>query len=195
MSDYFVMCPAPTIESESAQGYIEIEDWDDVEGFEDWGRGTPAQHQPAEPVEIKAVPSDGYTGLPDAFQDMSVPLMSKSLKEAIEAAGVDNIVFLPVTLRNTDTGDVYEYFAFNLIGLVAAADAAKSKMFSYDGDYVGDTQIQGLAVDDTQTRGFLMFRLKEKFSVIMVHKSVKESIERSGIPTVKFVKPEDFVAL
>lgn len=195
MSDYFVMRPAPTIESESAQGYMEIEDWDDVDGFEDWGRGTLAQQKPSNPVEIKAVPHDGYTGLPDELQDASVPLMSKSLKEAIEAAGVDNVRFLPITLRNTETGTAYEYFAFNLVGLVAAADASKSKMFSFDGDFVGDTQIHDLEIDDSLAHGLLMFRLKEDFSAIIVHKSVKEAIERRKIPTVKFVRPEEYVAL
>lgn len=73
MSDYFVLRAIPSIEQKSVQGYMEIEDWDDVQGFDDWGRGTRAEQRPAGPVEIKAVPYKGYAGLPDDFQDASVP--------------------------------------------------------------------------------------------------------------------------
>ena len=195
MSDYFVLRSLPSIEAEGLDGYMEIEDWHDVAGFENWGVGAPAQQRPAGDVEIPAVPHDGFTGPPDDFQDMSVPLMSKRLREAIESSGVDNIDFHPVTVRNTETGEAHEYFAFNLIGLVAAADPAKSKLSSHDGDFIGDTQIADLVIDDARAGGLLMFRLKEKFTVILVHRKVKEAIERAGIASVTFVKPEDFMAL
>ena len=195
MSDYFVLRSLPSIEAEGVDGYMEIEDWHDVPGFENWGVGMPAQQRPTSDVELPAVPHDGYTGLPDDFQDMSVPLMSKRLREAIESAGVDNIDFHPLTVRNSETGEAYEYFAFNLIGLVAAADHAKSNLASHDGDFLGDSQVHDLAIDDARTRGLLMFRLKEKFTVILVHRKVKEAIERAGIGSVTFVKPEDFMAL
>ncbi|MGH8176798.1 MAG: imm11 family protein [Steroidobacter sp.] len=194
MSDYFVLRAAPSIERGSVQGYMEIEDWD-VQGFDDWGRGTRAEQRPSGPVEIKAVPYDGYAGLPDDFQDASVPVMSKRLKEAIQSAGVDNIDFAPVTLRNSESGEAYEYFAFNLIGLVSAADRAGSAMASHDGDFLGDTRIYGLAVKESMGADFLMFRLKEKFSVVMVHRTVRAAIERAGIDTIRFVEPEEFMAL
>jgi hypothetical protein len=174
---------------------MEIEDWDATDGFEDWGRGTPARQRPPGAVEIRAVPYDGYSGLPDDLQDTNVPLVSKRLKEAIESAGVDNNDFSPVTVRNADTGEVYEYFAFNLIGLVAAADPAGSEMTSRDGDFIGDTSISGLVIDESKCRDLLMFRLKEKFSVILVHETVKQAIERHGIASVRYIDPGDFMAL
>lgn len=121
--------------------------------------------------------------------------MSRCLKEAIQSSGVDNIDFLPITLRNTASNEAYEYFAFNLIGLVSAADRAASAMASHDGDFLGDTRIYGLTMKDSIGKDLLMFRLKEKFSVVMIHRTVKEAIERAGIGTIKFVKPEDFMAL
>ena len=121
--------------------------------------------------------------------------MSARLKEAIESAGVDNISFLPITLRNPESGQAYPYFAFNLVGLISATDFAKSNITSPDGGFIGDSQIHDLAIDESACRGFLMFRLKEKFSAIFVHRRVKEVIERRGIDTLKFVKPEDFMAL
>lgn len=200
MSDCFVLREYPSVESNIDEngeglGYIEIEDWNDIEGFGDWGVGRKATQHPTGPVEIRAVPHDGYAGPPHDYQDSAVPLVSKRMKEALEAAGVDNIDHLPITVRNTETGQAFEYFAFNLLGLVAAADYAKSRFTSLDGDFVGDSQVHDLAVDPGKARGMLMFRLKEKFSVILVHRQVKESIEAAGIASVKFVKPEDFMAL
>lgn len=196
MSNYYVLRSVPSISLKTVKGYMEIEDWDDgVEIFEDWGSGTPAKGQPTGPIELRAVPHDGYSGSPDDFHDSNVPLMSKRLKEAIESAGVDNINFYPVTVRNTETGETYEYFAFNLIGLMSVIDYGKSDVSSHDGDFIGDSQIRTLAIDESKTRLALMFRLKEKFSVILIHRVVKEAIEHSGINTVNFVAPKDFMAL
>jgi len=194
---YFVLRAAPSIESERAaeDGYMEIEDWKKTEGFEDWSVGRPAARRPEGPVEIDVVPYLDYRGGPDEFLDLNVPLMSKRLKETIQAAGVDNVNFHPVTLRNTVTGETYEYFAFNLIGLVDAVDPGQSNITSHDGDFLGDSSITDLAVDEEAARGLLMFRLKQKFSVILVHRKVKEAVERVGIPSVRFIAPQDFMAL
>ena len=154
-----------------------------------------AKDRPKGSVEIRVIPYDGYVGLPDEVSDMNVPLMSARLKEAITAAGVDNINFSPVTLCNSETGQAYEYFAFNLVGLVVAADMTKSNITSHDGDFLGDSSVHDLIIDESKIGGLLMFRLKEKFAAIIVQKSVKESIEQHGIDTIKFVKPEDYMAL
>lgn len=174
---------------------MEIEDWVGIEGFEDWGRGTAAKLRPKGDVEIRAVPYDGYVGLPPELSDTNVPVMSARLKEALIAAGVDNINFLPITLRNSETGQTYEYFAFNLVGLVGAADMTKSNITSHDGDFFGDSVVHDLAIDESKINGLLMFRLKEKFSAVLVHKSVKDTIESRGIDTLKFIDPKDYMAL
>lgn len=196
-SSYFVMREAPSVESPTAaeSGYMEIEDWDATAGFEDWGVGRLAEKQPSDPIIINAVPYGGYGGPPDEYLDSNVPLMSRRLKECLESAGVDNVKFHAITLRNTETGQTYEYFAFNLIGLVDAVDLGKTTMTSQDGDFTGDTVISDLCVDDTKARGLLMFRLKQKFSVILVHRKVMDALERAAITSVKFILPEDFMAL
>jgi hypothetical protein len=177
------------------EGFIEIEDWDDIEGFDDWGVGRLAKKSPQGPVQIKAVPRDGFKGDPVDFQDQTVPLMSKRLKEVLDSAGVDNINYLPITLRHTETGQIYDYFAFNLLGLVAAADLAQSDISSFDGDFVGDSQVHGLVIDPSKPGGALIFRLKEKFTAILVHEKIKQAVESAGIKTITFIKPENYMAL
>lgn len=194
---YFVMREALSVEREDADddGYIEIEDWEATDGFDDWAVGLPAEEQPKGPVVMNAVPYDGYAGPLDEFKDENVPLMSKRLKETLESAGVDNLRFYPIAVRHKKTKKTHEYFAFNLIGLVDAVDLGKSTMTSVDGDFMGDTVISELSVDEAKPRGLLMFRLKQKFSVILVHRRVKEAVEGAGITSVKFIAPEDFMAL
>jgi hypothetical protein len=177
------------------KGWMDIEDYKHAKKFRGWGVGKIAEKQPTEPVEISATPKNGYELDPADWQDQGVPFMSKRLKAAIDSAGVDNINYLPITLKNTETGKVYEYFAFNLLGLVDAADPAQSKIDSHDGDFVGDSQINDLIIDDEKCGGLLMFRLKQKFSAVVVHEKIKKAVEAAGITTVTFMKPEDYMAL
>lgn len=191
---YFVLqCDRP---DDDSGGWMDIEDWTGVNGFKDWRVGRIARDRPgASPTVISAVPHDGYQGLPRELSDNSVPLMSARLKAAIEGAGVDNIDYHPVTLRNSATAATYPYYAFNLIGLVSATDFRKSVLESYDGDFKGDSAIKHLVLDPSKTGALLMFRLAEKFSTILIHARVREAIERAGIDTLRFTKPEDFYHL
>ena len=180
---------------DGADGYMEIEDWLDISGFSDWGMGRIAASRPIASIVINAVPHDGYKGLPKEFSDGAIPLMSARLKGVLDAAAVDNIVYYPVQLKNSETGATYDYFAFNLLGLVSATDFGKSRLESYDGDFKGDSTIEHLVVDPAKARDLAMFRLTEKFSTILVHERVRKRIEGAGINTLTFVRPEDYFHL
>jgi len=193
MGNYFVLRARPS--PPSVAGYMEIEDSIDLPGFKGWRSGVPARRTPEGAVVIAALPRDGYAGAPNDFSDMSVPLVSARFKQALVSAGVDNVTYYPVQLRNSATGQDYEFFAFNLIGLLSVADFAASQIDSADGSFVGDSEVSALVIDETRCRGLKMFRMKEKFSTILVHKDVKDAVESAGIDTVTFLNPEDYMAL
>ncbi|MBN1499969.1 MAG: hypothetical protein JW982_07435 [Spirochaetes bacterium] len=193
MSNYFIL--DNQLPEFNAKGYMEIEDWNDIEGFDDWGEGIEAKDKPAGDIEIDVVSHDGYNGLPPDLHDHSVPLISARMKTALDAAGVENIKYLPVTLKNPETNQKFEYFAFNLIGLISAADFSESDIKSPDGDFTGDSQIYDLVIDEDKIPELLIFRLAEKFSAVVVHSRVKAEIEKHGIDTLRFLKPEDYMAL
>jgi hypothetical protein len=193
MSNYFIL--DNQLPEFNAKGYIDIEDWNDIEGFDDWGEGTIAADKPDGNVVIDAVPHEGFNGLPPDLHDHSVPLISARVKFALDAAGVNNIKYLPVTLKNPENGHKYEYFAFNLVGLISATNFSKSNVQSPDGDFIGDSQIHDLVIAEDKIHDLLIFRLAEKFSTIIVHSRVKESIEKNGIDTLRFLKPEEYMAL
>jgi len=53
--------------------------------------------------------------------------------------------------------------------------------------------INSLTIDESKTRGALMFRLAEAVNGIVVHKSVKNAIEAAGVDTLTFIPPEEWV--
>jgi hypothetical protein len=147
------------------------------------------------PIVIPYRPLRGYPGPPVEFLDVSVPLMSARLAQAIVEAGVDNIELFPAVLRDAAGGVEYDYKAFKVVGLVAAADMRQSKWSSYDGNLVADVAFDKLVIDEKKARGLLMFRLAEKLSALLVHQRVRDRILANGIDTVDFVAPEDWAHL
>jgi hypothetical protein len=195
MSNYFIL-KSNQFDDPDIKGYIEIEDWEgSYPQFNGWSVGVSAAEVPTESAEIGAAQYGDFDGAPNDLNDFTIPLMSARLKAALGAAGVSNVQYAPVRIRNKTTGETYDYFAFNLVGLVAAADFEKSDLKSYDGDFTGETEIHSLTLDESRIGKLLMFRLKEKFSVIVVHRNVKEAIEHADITTLSFIEPKDFMAL
>jgi hypothetical protein len=191
--EYFIL--QKNNQYDEGKGFAEIEDWVKIKGFDDWGRGVKAVMAPNGPVELRVICHDGFQGDPPDFSDFSIPLMSSRLKMALENSGVDNIRFLPVHLRNSENGKIYDYFAFNLVGVLSVVDFNRSDVRSLDGDFIGDSQIYDLSLKPCDVTRPLVFRMAEKYSTILIHVKVKLVIESAGINTVKFTEPKDFFHL
>jgi hypothetical protein len=147
------------------------------------------------PIEIDFEPLRGYKGPPIEMLDVCIPIMSSRLAAALLQAGVDNIDFYPTVVTNTVTRERHDYQAFNVVGLLAAADLERSEWDTYDGVPVADVSFKGLAFDDSKAVGILAFRLAENINAFAVHDSVRDHVIESGINTLKFVAPEDWVHL
>lgn len=164
-----------------------------------WGNGLPIKEELKKnipnPIEIEYETFRGYAGPPRELKDLCIPLMSKRLSEVLTAAGVDNIDYFPAVLRHTETGQTYDYMAFEIIGLVAMADLDKSEYKTYDGNVSSGVSFYSLAVDETKAQGKKLFRLKENSSAIFVHESIKQAIKDAGIDTLEFIKPENWLQL
>lgn len=119
-----------------------------------------------------------------------LPLMTQRLHQALLACGVANLDVYSAVLLDPRSGQEYtNYVAFNLIGAVAAADLRESKHSAPDGPMIS-VDFDSLVIDENRTRGALMFRLAEAVNGIVVHESVKQGIEASGIDTLTFIPPE-----
>lgn len=122
------------------------------------------------------------------YSSKAFPVMRTDMLEVLLAAGVDNLETFPAQLIDEVNDKIYDnYVAFNIIGLVAAADLGKSELMPHSpGATMLDTDFHSLVIDESKTKGLLLFRLAENCSAIMVHHSIKNAIEAKGIPGIVF---------
>jgi hypothetical protein len=132
-----------------------------------------------------------YPGTPKAmYYEKAVPVMRDDVIEALRKAGVDNIEYFDAILENPLTGQPeLNYKAFNIIGVVAAADMGASELMGTSSSTIGDVDFHALTLDESRTGGLLLFRLAEKLGAIIVHESVRKAIEAAGIPGFVFYGP------
>ena len=173
---YIIDCEIPV--SEGGGILMEIHNYFRVGKIRLWRRGQPFKYEVPAPILIDCEPFHSYKGPPMELFDVGIPLMSARLARVLTETGVNNIDFYEAILKNTETGETYNYKAYNVIGLVAA-----------------DVIFNKLVVDEDKTHGLLMFRLAENINALMVHKEVRDRILSSGIDTLTFKKTEDWVQL
>jgi hypothetical protein len=84
------------------------------------------------------------------------------------------------------------YLAVNIVGRVAAAELAKSEINPEVPERLISMDFFSLSVDEAKTRGALMFRLAENLSAVLVHEHVKAQVDRAGIETLTWLRPEEW---
>lgn len=187
--DYFVLsCVQPP-------------DWEDCAGLKgipappgsfSWRVGQRFKVPPQQPIQVglQAHHCDRLR----TYYSVDAIVMTKAMLAALRAAGVHNLDVYQAVVRHPTTGfETHDYVAVNLIGLVSAVDFSKSKVVGGSPDHLLDTDFEGFAVDPRKTHGFLMFRLAENTSAVMIHRSVKDHLEREGFDQLQFIPPEQFV--
>jgi hypothetical protein len=190
---YVLQCDLPL--SSNGEALMEIHNHFRIGSIRFWETGSRHEEQVPVPIQIAYDTFHGYMGPPMEMSDLGIPIMSDRLARAITGAGVSNVDFYDATLTHTQTGQRYAYKAYNLIGLVAAADMAKSAWTS-DGDgALINTSFTNLVLDEARCGGLLLFRLAENINAVMVHESVRKHIIASGINTLRFRPPSDWVQI
>jgi hypothetical protein len=155
----------------------------------------PWERPPAEPMRL-TIESGGETAPFPSFLREPVPLVSKALLSVLRSAGVDNLDVYRSELYYAD-GRIAsdDYYVFNLIGLVKAADLTESTFDTGQPDRLGSMGFDSLTIDTNAARGLLMFRLAENVSTIIIHEVVKKAIEAAKIHLIKALKTEEVAVL
>jgi hypothetical protein len=166
-----------------------------VPGITSWHTGAKFSQVISSPIQIGATPRHGFTGKPHDFFDGTITFMSPRMVKLLGEMGVDNLDLYPAIITYSTTGEQHDVFAFNLIGLVSAADLQKSNLSSYDGDFKMDTSIRGFEVDLLKARDLQIFRLAENSLTVLVEGRLKLAIESAGIRTFSFVDPKDWIRI
>lgn len=183
---YFMLACFSPDEGDHAQYTYEPDDEE-----RGWIIGLPFEQPPPVPVPVSIEP--GEEGLQPELTDVPLPLMSRRLAECLTAAGVSNIDFYPARVTEQASGRSHDgLLAFNLIGLVAAADLSRSTFSAPDGPLLS-VDFDGLAIDPAKVGAADMFRLAESVNGIVVSRRVRQAILDAGITTLEFILPEDWV--
>ena len=149
-----------------------------------------------DPLEFELKPlnpdaDDHSEEMPEYFKG-HVPLFRDDLVSALRETGVDNLDTYNTVIVDPDNGQRHtSYKAVNIIGVVAAADMARSNATVHSGGPVIDVEFEGFAIDERRVGRALMFRLAENTSAIMVHDSVVEALRKSGFDKLEFLDPQD----
>lgn len=137
----------------------------------------------APPLPLEASIEQAADGRLLDFYQMPLCVMSSRLEAFFNAAVIDNIDFYPTVLVDLANGQTRtDYVAFNVIGLVAAADLSRSR---YD-DFGEVKMFDAIALDPRHTRGTRMFRMAESPGQILVDASVKALAEAQGLTSLLF---------
>ena len=121
-----------------------------------------------------------------------MPIMREDLIEALRDAGVDNLQLFAMAITDPDSGKVYtNYKAVNIVGCIKAADLSKSVYTQHGNGPLIDVDFDKLVINDKKPRGTLMFRLAESVNTIMLHKSVRDHLQKKNFPFLRFYEPEE----
>lgn len=161
---------------------LEYDSSDDEDLLRDWMAGERFDILPPQPVRLTRPPRSN-TVLAEMWQ-VPLPLMTKRLHDALSAGGVTNLETFPAEIVDTKTNEVNsDYVAFNIVGAIAAM---KSK------PPAGSDLLVGPELDEKKIGGALLFRLAEAVNAIVVHESIRKTIEAAGINTLTFLEPKDW---
>lgn len=114
------------------------------------------------------------------FVGMTIPVLSTLLVDTLRSAGVENFQVVPAVLRNPKINAEWGgYWAFNVIGLIAAANLELSEMDTIEEDDAEDVPLmafQVLVLDKSETRNASMFRLAENPGMLLIHDRVLQHL-------------------
>lgn len=130
------------------------------------------------------------------YYALAAPLMSKKLIKALRECGVNNLDTYDANIRFLSNGKInQDYQAVNIIGLVKAANMNKSNYttsgLSDDNNDKLSVWFDNMIIDEESIKDLLFFRMAESLSTVLVHKSIKEEIEKD-FPDLKFYHPQSF---
>jgi hypothetical protein len=182
---YVLACYGPDEEDPNTIGEI-------VNTEVSWQLGARLPQPPPVPVLIDLDPQ--FPGIMMPMYDCGILVFSKPMVAALESAGVDNLEVFPAILRDPESGAEYrDYFAVNIVGLVAAADLGQSEYEAPSGTPIVDVDFDSLVIDEKRAGDLLMFRLAECITAIIIHERIKQALEAAKIPHLDFLPPEEWI--
>jgi uncharacterized protein DUF1629 len=106
-------------------------------------------------------------------------ICSDKLKSVLDRTGIDNVDWYPLVLDFQPTGrEVHGYWLGNVVGVIDCVDWSKA-VIDEDEAFFGR-----LWIDPAKAKDLLMFRVAGYEHHLVVHRTVKEAVERESISGV-----------
>lgn len=155
----------------------------------DWHSGT-AMSDIGSPIRVTL---DGDGEMVPMF-NRGILLWSSELLRVVRGTGADNIQDFEVEVVDPVAGTMFRnYRAINIIGMLSVADLQKSDWSAPGGIPLISVDFDSLAIDRQKAKPWMIFRLAECVTGIVVHQLLKTAIEQSGVDGLDFVHPEDWM--
>lgn len=129
---------------------------------------------------------------------------SHLLRDVLSRAGVDNIDYYPCRLGNSSSGRStgsftdenkrvrYRYEAANILDAIFCLDRKNSTLEVDDEEPSEIWYIHDLKLLEDRLGDVLMFRLGEDPSIVVVHETVKDAVEASGVTGPVFLPADGY---
>ena len=156
---------------------------------DNWMSGTELRFDVPTPIiyELEEDEYDEPPNIPPFDDSLPIPYMHNDLYEAFLAAGVNNLQVYDAVIRDLKRGIEHnDYKAFNVVGVVSAANMDESEMMNISDSEIIDADFDRLVIDEDKCRGQLLFRLAENISAIIVDERVKQEVEKRDIKGLFF---------
>jgi hypothetical protein len=185
-------------DTQSAGKYVYFsEEPDDYDG-DQWRTGLEIEQPPTMTLIAQ---DDRTTKLSDMLLNAAdLQVYSPKLVATLDAAGVDNIQYFPITIVDGKTGKSRsDYKVANIIGLIPCLDIEHSSVlyFRNSKNIRSVEEFRLLADRIVPLKGKkappLIFRLGESEFLVLAHESIKKAFEKDGITGATFTPTERFV--
>lgn len=117
-------------------------------------------------------------------------IFSQKFIEVLAELKVTDIQYFDADVTYEPTGEKVSYKVANVLGLVEGLDREKSDLIlSPQGNVL---EIEHMCLDEERLLEQKIFRLQEDSMLIIVHKSIKEAVERAGLKGFMFVTDDEY---
>jgi hypothetical protein len=152
-------------------------------------RGIPLAVPAPKPFVWELEPGDG--DMPPMFKVPTL-ILRQDFVAALQEAGVDNVEYYRLVIRDPTTGESYtDYVVANIIGAVDAVDMERSEV---DPESPPTTAVlfDNIVINEERCQGLKIFRPKHKLASILVSEDLKESLAAKRFSNIEFIRPEDY---
>jgi hypothetical protein len=166
--------------------YFFIDNLDEEDLEWPWLHGVEFRNPPSFPISMQVDLSDEAAADFCDYAMSAIPMVTERFKAVLDACGVSNIQYFPVTIAGADRfEDCPTHYAVNIIGLVSVADEDKSvyqKAFNQMGAHIFDKCV----VKENIPEGLKIFRMAESVSQIIISEEIMIACEKAGVDTFHY---------